>query len=55
VSVGGARLVLDQAVLRGETVLAKASVTVALLGANGRAERLPADLRAAFAAAAAKP
>jgi acyl-CoA thioester hydrolase len=55
VSVGGARLVLDQAVLRGETVLAKASVTVALLGANGRAERLPADLRAAFAAAAEKP
>jgi acyl-CoA thioester hydrolase len=55
VSVGGARLDLDQAVLRGETVLAKASVTVALLGANGRAERLPADLRAAFAAAAAKP
>jgi acyl-CoA thioester hydrolase len=55
VSVGGARLVLDQVVLRGETVLAKASVTVALLGANGRAERLPADLRAAFAAAAAKP
>jgi len=46
----GARIVLEQAVLRGDEKLIAARVTVALLGAKGRAVRLPPNLRAAFAA-----
>ena len=45
----GARIVLAQEVLRGEEGLIDAMVTVALLGAKGRAVRLPANIRAAFA------
>ncbi|MCE8420993.1 tol-pal system-associated acyl-CoA thioesterase [Rhodovulum sulfidophilum] len=40
-----ARLVLDQAVLRGETRLFEARVTLAALGAGGRPVRLPAEFR----------
>jgi acyl-CoA thioester hydrolase len=43
----GARLVLDQAVLRGEQTLFKARVTLACLTAIGAATRFPAALRAA--------
>ncbi|BAQ70258.1 4-hydroxybenzoyl-CoA thioesterase [Rhodovulum sulfidophilum] len=40
-----ARLVLDQAVLRGDTRLFEARVTLAALGAGGRPVRLPAEFR----------
>jgi len=43
----GARLVLDQAVLRGEQTLFKARVTLACLTAMGAATRFPAAMRAA--------
>ncbi|WP_102107815.1 tol-pal system-associated acyl-CoA thioesterase [Oceaniglobus roseus] len=42
----GARLVLRQSVLRGDTQLFRARVTLAAIGADGRAARLPAPLRA---------
>lgn len=45
----GARIVLAQQIFRGEERLVAAMVTVALLGAGGRAVRLPATVRAAFA------
>lgn len=45
--IGGARLVLDQAVIRAADILASARVTVALVDASGRAARLPAGLREA--------
>ena len=45
----GARIVLAQEVLRDEERLITSLVTVALLGAKGRAVRLPANVRAAFA------
>jgi acyl-CoA thioester hydrolase len=47
--ITGARIVLTQEILRGEERLIKAIVTVALLGEKGRAVRLPANVRAAFA------
>ncbi|PTW50186.1 tol-pal system-associated acyl-CoA thioesterase [Rhodovulum kholense] len=40
-----ARLVLDQAVLRGDTRLFEAQVTLAALGPEGRPARLPAEFR----------
>ncbi|MBL3571210.1 tol-pal system-associated acyl-CoA thioesterase [Rhodovulum sulfidophilum] len=40
-----ARLVLDQAVLRGDTRLFEARVTLAALGPEGRPARLPAEFR----------
>jgi len=46
----GARIVLDQSVLRESEVLVHASVTVALVSAAGRAVRLPPRVCAAFAA-----
>jgi acyl-CoA thioester hydrolase len=49
-AVGGARVELSQTVLRGEERLLAASVTVALVGPDGRAVRLPAAIRASFAA-----
>jgi acyl-CoA thioester hydrolase len=52
--ITGARIVLKQEILRGEEPLIKAIVTVALLGEKGRAVRLPADVRAAFARLADK-
>jgi len=44
----GARVVMAQDVLRGDTVLVEAVVTVAALRADGRPARLPSDLRAAL-------
>ena len=46
----GARLVLDQTVLRGETRLFSARVTLVCLNAAGMAARLPAELVAALRA-----
>jgi acyl-CoA thioester hydrolase len=49
-AVSGARIVLDQKVLRGEACLAAARVTVALVGPGGRPLRIPPMIRAAFGA-----
>ena len=43
--VTGTRIVLDQAVLRDGLVLFSAQVTLVPIGADGRAARLPSDLR----------
>ena len=43
--VSGTRIVLDQAVLRDGAALFTARVTLVSMGADGRAARLPADLR----------
>jgi acyl-CoA thioester hydrolase len=43
--VTGTRIVLDQAVLRDGLVLFLARVTLVPIGADGRAARLPSDLR----------
>ena len=43
--VTGTRIVLDQAVLRDGLVLFSARVTLVPIGADGRAARLPSDLR----------
>ena len=40
-----ARLILKQDVLRGETLLFSALVTIVAIGANGAAARLPAAIR----------
>jgi acyl-CoA thioester hydrolase len=54
--VGGARLELEQTVHRAGQVLARLEITLAPLDRAGlRPTRLPAALRAAFAAAAAIP
>ena len=45
----GARIVLAQEILRGDERIIAATVTVALLGARGRAVRLPANVRSSFA------
>jgi len=45
----GARLVLVQEVRRGDDVLFSARVTVAVISAQGRPRRLPADLAARLA------
>ena len=50
-SIGGASLVMDQTVSRGDRTLFAAKVTLVCLGADGRAARLPAQTRAALAAA----
>ena len=44
-SVSGARLVMDQRVMRGEKVLFSAQVTVACITMTGQPVRLPAELR----------
>lgn len=49
VELGGSRIVLDQAVLRGEERLFSARVTLVCLGASG-AVRMPAEVRAALTA-----
>ena len=49
VSLGGARIDLAQAVLRGAETLFTAAVTLVCLGANGHAARLPPDIRARLA------
>ncbi|QHQ37210.1 tol-pal system-associated acyl-CoA thioesterase [Algicella marina] len=43
--LGGATMVMDQRVLRGETVLVAASVKVAIMSLGGRPARLPAEIR----------
>jgi acyl-CoA thioester hydrolase len=43
--VTGARIVLHQEILRGDDILVKAQVTVALIGPAGRAVRLPPPVR----------
>lgn len=47
--IRGARMHLDQTILRGNDVLANAAVTVAVVNGFGRARRLPDTLRARFA------
>ncbi len=44
----GARMVLDQRVLRGDALLFDARVTLVAIGANGAPARLPQALRAAL-------
>lgn len=46
--LGGASVVMDQRVARGETTLAEARVTLALVDASGKAARLPPALRRAL-------
>ena len=43
--LGGARIELDQAVLRGDEKLFAAVVTLVCVGTDGRAARMPEDLR----------
>lgn len=45
-TLGGARIELDQAVQRGPDTLFTAAVTLVCVGPDGRAARLPDDLRA---------
>lgn len=47
-SVSGARLVLEQAVLRGQERLFMALVTLVCLTGDGQAARLPVEVRAKF-------
>lgn len=49
---GGAKLVLGQQILRGETLLIAARVTIAVINAGGRPRRLPEGLAAQFQARA---
>lgn len=51
-NLGGARIDLWQRVLRGETVLFTAAITLVCLGADGRAARLPDAVRARLQGAA---
>lgn len=46
--IGGAKLVLEQTVRRGETVLAEARVVVVLVSASGKPQRLGMLVRSAF-------
>ena len=43
--IGGAKIIVDQSVMRGEEVLFTARVTLAVLTSEGRAGRLPAEYR----------
>lgn len=45
-AIGGARIVLDQAVLRGGERIFQAEVTLVCLSDDGHAQRLPAEVRA---------
>ena len=47
-SATGARIVLDQRVLRGHELLFSAEVTLVCLTAKGQPTRFPADIRTAF-------
>ena len=49
IETSGARLVLDQRVLRGGVALFEAKVTLVAIGANGAPARLPKALRARMA------
>lgn len=46
----GASLAVGQRLLRGDAVLAEAEILVAMVGADGRAKRLPPAMRRLFAA-----
>lgn len=52
-SVGGARAVMDQRIVRGDTVLATARVTVACVERSGRPARMPPSMHAMMASVAA--
>lgn len=47
-AIGGSRVDLAQVLLRGETVIAEALVTVVAVGGNGRPRRIPAEIAVAF-------
>jgi acyl-CoA thioester hydrolase len=47
-AIGGASLVLDQEVRRGDTVLAKARVTVVLVSKSGKPQRIGSLVRGAL-------
>ena len=47
-SAKGARMILDQRILRGEDVLFTAEVTVVVINRQGRPRRLPDNLRKIF-------
>jgi acyl-CoA thioester hydrolase len=49
VAVTGARIILDQVVTRGDELLFSSRVTLVALARDGRAARLPAELRRRFA------
>lgn len=49
---GGAKMVLAQQILRGETLLISARVTIAVINAKGRPRRLPDGLAERFNAGA---
>lgn len=53
-TAGGARIVLQQEIRRGAERLVAAVVTVALVGGEGRALRLPASVRDRLSAAATR-
>ncbi|MCF6306218.1 MAG: tol-pal system-associated acyl-CoA thioesterase [Rhodobacteraceae bacterium] len=44
-SLKGATMVMDQRILRGETLRFEASVTVACMSLSGKVRRFPADIR----------
>ncbi len=46
--IGGARMVLDQVLKRGDETIATGVVTVVCIGRDGRPHRIPSDLRALF-------
>ncbi len=48
-AISGARVILEQQVLRSDTVLFRASVTLVTIDRSGRAARLPAIVRRVFA------
>ncbi|MDR0810151.1 MAG: tol-pal system-associated acyl-CoA thioesterase [Gemmobacter sp.] len=50
VTLGGARIELDQQVLRGPEVLFAARITLVCLGADGKPHRVPEAVRTALAA-----
>jgi len=49
-ALSGVRIVLDQQVLRAQTLCFRASVTLVALGASGAPQRLPAEFRRHFGA-----
>ena len=48
IEMGGARFELAQTVKRGEELLFSATVTVAIIGRDGRPQRVPESLKAKF-------
>ena len=53
--LGGATILLSQDVLRDATLLVRASVLIACVGAQGRPMRLPAELRSLLSSSNDKP